>query len=187
MTKSLKINPYYETEDFTNSFNELVKISKDSHELAIKKGQNLEAFAEDLYSEAGHYIYELLQNADDKHAINVEFRLMKDSLSFAHDGTKYFTFEDIRAITTYGGGEKSQDSTKIGRFGIGFKSTSRITKKPQIRSNQFAFQILNQTIPEKISLDNFNVDPKYDTAFLFPFGGKLKPEDIKKETINTLL
>jgi len=187
MTKTSKVNPYYETAEFTNAFNELAELSISHYQSGIKKGQNLEGFAEDLYSEEGHYIYELLQNADDKHAVNVEFRLLNDSLCFAHDGTQHFTYEDIMAITTYGGGEKSQDSTKIGRFGIGFKSTSRITEKPQIRSNQFAFQILNQVIPEKISLDDFNADTKYDTTFLFPFGGKLKPEYIKKETINTLL
>ena len=187
MTESSKVNPYYETEDFNNSFNELVELSKVHYETGIRKGQNLEGFAEDLYSEVGHYIYELLQNADDAHATNVEFRLLKDSLSFSHDGPNYFTFENIKAITTYGGGEKSKDSTKIGRFGIGFKATSRITENPQIRSNQFAFQILNQVIPEKISSENLNADPKYDTTFNFPFGGKLKPEIIRKETLHTLL
>jgi len=188
MNQSLKINPYYETSEFKESFIRLAKISREHYESGLEKGQNLEGLAEDLYSEVGHYVYELLQNAEDANASVVKFTLNHDSLEFSHDGNKFFTFEDIRAITTHGGGTKSKDSTKIGRFGIGFKSTSRITECPLVQSNQFAFQIINQVIPEQVTARVLEVDSNFATRFNFPFGTKkLSPSHIYKETLSTLL
>ena len=56
MTKTSKVNPYYETAEFTNAFNELAELSISHYQSGIKKGQNLEGFAEDLYSEEGQDI-----------------------------------------------------------------------------------------------------------------------------------
>lgn len=181
-------NHYYETIEFKSAFERLVEVSKNDYQTGLEKGRNLEGLAEDLYAEMGHYIYELLQNAEDALASEVRFVLKQDSLIFSHNGSKFFTFDDIRAITTYGGGTKTTDSTKIGRFGIGFKATSRITMNPKIRSNQFAFKIENQEIPERIDKSEVPLDPKYTTAFLFPFGTKkFNAEHIEKETLATLL
>lgn len=183
-----EINQYYETPEFNAAFDRLVEVSKNDYQTGLEKGRNLEGLAEDLYAEMGHYVYELLQNAEDAHATEVKFALGSNSLTFSHNGTKYFSFEDIRAITTYGGGTKSFDATKIGRFGIGFKATSRITLNPKIRSNQFAFQIHHQEIPEKIDKDQVPLESNYTTAFLFPFGTKKhSAEHIQKETLATLL
>jgi hypothetical protein len=188
MNQATQINPYYETPEFKESFIRLAKISREHYESGLEKGQNLEGLAEDLYSEVGHYIYELLQNAEDACATIVKFTLKNESLEFSHNGIKYFTFEDIKAITTHGGGTKSKDSTKIGRFGIGFKSTSRITERPLVQSNQFAFQIINQVIPEQVAVDNYEVVSNFATRFQFPFGTKkLQPNYIFKETLSTLL
>lgn len=180
MTK--KINPYYETEQFQNLFDELVNDSLESKRLDEKKGQNLEAFAQDLYSEPGHYIFELLQNAEDCKASEVVFSLRRDALIFSHNGPKFFSYEDIKAITTYGGGTKSLDSTKIGRFGIGFKSTSRICKTPKIRSDQFAFEIQMSTIPQEIEWNFTESSDNFSTEFFFQFeANKIKTEKIFEE------
>ena len=141
-----EFNPYYETSEFKKSFQDLITVSERYYELSREKNVNFEAFAEHLYSEVGHYIYELLQNADDANATEVLFKLEQDSLEFCHNGTKYFTIENIKAICTYGGDGKQREVESIGRFGVGFKSTSRITETPQIRSSQFAFQINHQFI-----------------------------------------
>ena len=180
-------NEYYESEEFKKSFEDLVELSRTHYQTGIEKGENLEGLAEDLYSEVGHYIYELLQNAEDCHATQVKFSLYSDSLVFSHNGPRYFTFEDIKAITTHGGGNKSLDSTKIGRFGIGFKSTSRITESPIIKSNQFTFKILNQVIPESVETGDFPGDANFATNFKFPFGTKkLGSANIHTETLATL-
>ena len=46
------------------------------------------------YSEHAHFIYELLQNADDTRATNVRFFLDKNGLFFAHDGEIHFSISD---------------------------------------------------------------------------------------------
>lgn len=40
----------------------------------------------ELYPDNAHFIYELLQNAEDAQATNVSFYLHKDKLVFEHDG-----------------------------------------------------------------------------------------------------
>ena len=51
----------------------------------------------DKYPESAHFIYELLQNADDAEATEVEITLQYDRLLFKHNGTKHFdvTKEDL--------------------------------------------------------------------------------------------
>ncbi|MDX9744616.1 MAG: hypothetical protein RBT59_12415, partial [Arcobacteraceae bacterium] len=65
-----------------------------------------------LYSEASHFIYELLQNAEDSEASFIKFDLQKDSLSIVHNG-KLFNKEDVNAITTIGFSTKKDDLNKI--------------------------------------------------------------------------
>jgi len=48
-----------------------------------------------LYSKKSHFIYELIQNAEDENATAVNFYLYKDKLVFEHNSENYFTIEDI--------------------------------------------------------------------------------------------
>ena len=43
------------------------------------------------YSDQGHFIYELLQNADDARATNARFILEPNRLIFAHNGMRHFS------------------------------------------------------------------------------------------------
>ncbi len=43
------------------------------------------------YSDQAHFIYELLQNADDAKATRARFVLLPDRLIFAHNGTRLFS------------------------------------------------------------------------------------------------
>ncbi len=76
------------------------------------------------YSDQAHFIYELLQNAEDAQATSVRFELLRDRLVFAHNGTRRFfvsnpateaedlengTLGDINAITPVGGSNKTDD------------------------------------------------------------------------------
>lgn len=78
------------------------------------------------YSDQAHFIYELLQNADDAKATSARFELFKDRLIFAHNGTRRFTVSnpateaqdlengllgDINAITAVGGSNKTDEAT----------------------------------------------------------------------------
>ena len=46
------------------------------------------------YSDQAHFIYELLQNADDANATNARFILEPNRLIFAHNGTRHFSVSD---------------------------------------------------------------------------------------------
>ena len=46
------------------------------------------------YSDSAHFVYELLQNADDTKATWVDFRLEEDGLWFKHNGSVRFSISD---------------------------------------------------------------------------------------------
>ena len=70
-------------------------------------------------------IYEFLQNAVD--ADSTTFEMHYDSEYFlAFNNGGQFDFEGIRSILNVGVSSKSQDSSNIGKFGIGFKLIHRL-------------------------------------------------------------
>ena len=85
----------------------------------------------DQYSERTHFIYELLQNAEDALASNVWFRLYYDRLEFEHDGKKEFDENDIKGICGVSNNSKDPN-VNIGKFGIGFKSVFAYTSTPNV-------------------------------------------------------
>src|SRR5260370_24060336 len=86
-----------------------------------------------LYSERTHFIFELIQNAEDAGATELAFELFGDRLELRHDG-RPFTEADVRGVCGVGKSAKSGDLTAIGKFGIGFKSVYAYTKSPRIYS-----------------------------------------------------
>ena len=56
----------------------------------------------DLYPGRAHFIYELIQNADDAGATEVGFELKADRLCFSHNGKHLFNLDDIKSITNIG-------------------------------------------------------------------------------------
>ena len=81
----------------------------------------------DKYPESAHFVYELLQNADDAEATEVYIILKRDQMLFKHNGKKHFdiTLEDaehvgdINSITGIGDSSKIYKQNKIGKFGVG--------------------------------------------------------------------
>ena len=86
------------------------------------------------YADPSHFIFELLQNAEDAGASWVQFTLNPDCIHFEHNG-RPFDREDIEGITGIGNTTKLDDGHKIGCFGIGFKSVYVITERPEIHCN----------------------------------------------------
>lgn len=136
----------------------------------------------ELYPDNAHFIYELLQNAEDADAKKVTFYLESDKLVFTHDGKKLFNEKDIEAITNIGKGTKKDDINKIGKFGIGFKSVFSYTQTPIIHSGDFSFQIHNLVVPQEVESI-----PKQsnETVFIFPFNNFNKTADKAHEEIKT--
>ena len=116
-----------------------------------KNNDNSHEIIAGLYSDPSHFIYELLQNADDAKASEVIFDLKDNNLEIKHNGQKLFNFDDVDSITTVGSSTKKDDVNSIGTFGAGFKSVFAITEKPSIHSGEYHFQIVDFIVPEEIS------------------------------------
>ena len=112
--------------------------------------QRYEALLAGHYSDSNHFIYELLQNAEDENASHVVIEYYEDRLVFYHDGDP-FDEADVRGVSSMLMGTKSsKDAQTIGRFGMGFKSVYRYTCQPEVYSDEEAFRILNYLLPEEI-------------------------------------
>ena len=143
------------------------------------------------YTDQAHFIYELLQNADDARATSVRFELFKNKLIFAHNGTRRFsvsdpateaqvlengTLGDINAITAVGGSNKTDEST-IGKFGVGFKAVFQYTATPHIYDPNVFFKIERFIVPVRLEAD-YAGRRNSETLFVFPFDhDKRSPED----------
>jgi len=121
-----------------------------------------------LYNDPSHFIYEILQNAEDAGASSISFNLFSDHLVITHNSKKDFDFDDVDGITGIGISTKKDDLNKIGKFGIGFKSVFAITQSPIIESGQYHFQIDNFVLPKALSL-NGNTGTTVRLPFNHPF------------------
>lgn len=134
------------------------------------------------YSDQAHFIYELLQNADDAKATSVRFELFPDKLVFAHNGTKHFSISnpntekqdreahklgDINAITAIGASNKIKEAA-IGKFGLGFKAVFQYTATPNIYDPDLFFKIDHFLVPVLLDEDYLGRQ-KDETLFVFPF------------------
>lgn len=149
------------------------ELRKEREPLAItlQKHKGIRRLIEDFYPDNAHFIYELLQNAEDASAQHAWFELHKDHLVFIHDGARHFDESDISSITDIGESSKQDDAEKIGKFGVGFKSVFSYTETPRIYSKYFCFQITNLVLPEAITAKP-EVGEK--TRFEFPFNNPKK-------------
>lgn len=161
------------------------KLSEDRSESAkmLEKAsmRGLKKSVVEKYSDQAHFIYELIQNADDVGATAASFVLNKDKLVFIHNGTRHFsvsdlekeeedslsgTLGDLNAITSIANSNKT--SASIGKFGVGFKAVFQYTTTPYIYDPGIAFKIENFIVPVLIEND-FKNRKKDETAFVFPF------------------
>jgi hypothetical protein len=131
---------------------------------------NLDIF-EDFYPDRAHFVFELLQNAEDTGATECSFNLTSEELQFRHNGRRQFGEGDIKSITGIHNSTKTKSSDQIGKFGVGFKSVFIYTLTPQIHSGEYSFSIKNLVMPELVSRIP---DLGNDTLFCLPFNNPLK-------------
>jgi hypothetical protein len=121
-----------------------------------------------LYPDNAHFIYELLQNAEDAKASHARFTLTKASLVFEHDGSRLFSARDVESITSIGDSTKADSPTEIGKFGVGFKAVFAYTQTPEIYSGEYQFRIRDLVVPELLQSSNLGANG-FKTKFVFPF------------------
>lgn len=117
-----------------------------------------------MYADTAHFVFEILQNADDAGATEVVFEVSEDRLVIEHNGNP-FTSDDVKAISYFGKGKT--DITKIGHFGLGFKSVFAYTASPRIHSGNESFEITDlytlRAVPLPADLE------RNRTRFVLPF------------------
>lgn len=74
-----------------------------------------------LYTDKSHFVYELLQNAEDAEAKSIKFIQYPDRLEVFHDG-RPFTSANLQGLCDIGKSDKVDNLNQIGEFGVGFKS-----------------------------------------------------------------
>ena len=124
-------------------------------------GTDVKRYGNDLlanrYDNRSHFIYELLQNAEDAMGRrttsatqrSVSFQLDSSTLIVSHFGEP-FSERDVQSICGIAASSKADDVTAIGRFGIGFKSVYAFTDLPEIHSGDAHFSIESFVWPEAI-------------------------------------
>ena len=123
--------------------------------LSAKLKRTIEHLSEGLYSKDVHFIFELIQNAEDNHYgagvdPTLSFHLTPDDPTDAPgaDGALIiennevgFQPEHIDAICDIGQSTKTKQEGYIGEKGIGFKSVFQVTADPHLFSNGYRIRL----------------------------------------------
>ncbi len=150
----------------------------------------------DRYDDRTHFIYELLQNAEDAlrrrtgspPSRSVRFALSEHALRISHHG-KPFDRGDVEGVCGIALGTKQEDVTQIGRFGIGFKSVYGFTDRPEIHSGDEDFGIDSYVWPSAQSAIERDPD---QTVFIMPLrdpdkDGEEIAKGLRRISLDTLL
>ena len=134
-----------------------------------------------MYSDPTHFIYEILQNADDYGATEVLFKLSEDNIVIEHNGES-FKEENVKAITYFGKSTSREDLVKTGRFGIGFKSVFAFTATPVIISGSEHFEIYGlYRVREYPYPEGFS---RSRTRIILPFNHKSDQPDFVEKSVS---
>ena len=153
------------------------RISKDNVKKYGTENEKVLQIIINQYSDRTHFLYEIIQNAEDAGATYIKFQLENDQFVIFHNG-RPFNEKDIEGVCGIANGTKT-DGTRIGHFGIGFKSVYCYTDKPLIYSGDYHFAINNRLFPKEIPpRKNLAV---YETCILLPFD----KEDVPSQTAYT--
>lgn len=128
-------------------YRKIYETNKDEWKALTREPQKYEALLAGHYSDSNHFVYELLQNAEDARATRVVIEYHGDKLVFYHDG-KPFDEGDVKGVSSMLMGTKDKnDASTIGKFGMGFKSVFKYTSLPEVYSDEEAFRIENYLLP----------------------------------------
>ena len=134
-----------------------------------------------MYSDPTHFVYEILQNADDYGATEILFKLSEAEIVIEHNAEP-FKEKHVRAITYFGKSTSREDLVKTGRFGIGFKSVFAFTASPIIISGSEHFRIYGlYRVREYPYPDGFS---RFHTRIILPFNHESEQPDFVEELMS---
>jgi hypothetical protein len=107
-----------------------------------------ELLSRQVYTRPGHFLAELLQNAEDAGARRWSVTLDEAAVRVWHDGLD-FDARDVVGVLSIGQTTKARG--QIGFFGVGFKSVYEICERPQIYSDVFRFEVADVSIPRRLA------------------------------------
>lgn len=154
-----------------NTLSSLISKRKQWVQSSNENNFNFEGILAGLYNDPSHFIYEILQNAEDAGATEIIFKVSKTNLEIIHNG-KDFDFDDVKGITGIGISTKKDDINAIGKFGVGFKSVFAITKTPVIHSGNYHFEIDDFVVPSEIPSSDLE-----STLIILPFNHPTRKEE----------
>ena len=140
----------------TEQFEHIQRIRNEQHNASerVKDDLNnsIRVLADDLYNKHTHFIFELIQNAEDniyKDPVPyLSFRLTKTDPTNSEESQGAliiqnneigFSHDNVDAICRVGKTTKKKAQGYIGEKGIGFKSVFRVTNNPHIFSRGYHF------------------------------------------------
>lgn len=156
-------------------YRKIYEVNKDEWKALTREPQKYEALLAGHYSDSNHFVYELLQNAEDASATRVVIEYYDDKLIFYHNG-KPFDEGDVKGVSSMLMGTKDKnDASTIGKFGMGFKSVFKYTYQPEIYSDEEAFRIENYLLPVEIpEAWNYRTE-KQKLSYEVSGGGRFTP------------
>jgi hypothetical protein len=129
---------------------ELIKKRKEWVKSSKENNFDFDSILVGPYNDPSHFIYEILQNAEDAKATIVRFEVSEEKLDIHHNG-RLFNFEDIEGVTGIGNSPKKDDVLAIGKKGVGFKSVFAVTQTPYIFSGEYKIRIDDLVVPNEVS------------------------------------
>ena len=112
---------------------------------AVSQSNAEELLSRRVYTDPGHFLIELLQNAEDCGAEDWRLDFEPRRVVVWHNGTS-FDARDVVGVCSIG--QTTKRKQQIGFFGVGFKSVYEVTDRPQIYSADYQFEIADVSIPK---------------------------------------
>ena len=138
---------------------------------AVSQANAEELLARRVYTDPGHFLIELLQNAEDSGATTWRVVFDERRIVVWHDGTP-FDARDVVGVTSIG--QTTKRKQQIGFFGVGFKSVYEVTDRPRIYSDVYRFEIADVSIPKPLGARPADL-PADGTVLILPLRDPADP------------
>lgn len=139
---------------------------------ALSQANAEELLSRRVYTDPGHFLVELLQNAEDAEATHWQLTCEPQRLLVWHDGLP-FDARDVVGVTSIG--QTTKRRQQIGFFGVGFKSVYEVTRRPALFSGPWQFEIVDVSIPRALEQRPSGV-PEHGTLLILPLAQPQDPQ-----------